>query len=72
MKMHGDARWEDVEERYDEGKHRLRDGERERRRGAWKGRGGQSDLQVVQKDYDDEEKAIFGGGKKHNSLTDTA
>ena len=71
MKMHGDARWEDVEEEnYDE-ENRTDSGdgeEGEEKKAPGKDEEARADLQVVQKDYDDEEKAIFGGGKKHNSL----
>ena len=59
MKMHGEARWEDVEEEnYDEdNRTESGDGEEgEEAKGSGKDEEDRAELQVVQKDYDQEEK----------------
>ena len=78
MKMHGEARWEDVEEEnYDEdNRTESGDGEEgEEAKGSGKDEEDRAELQVVQKDYDQEEKEAEdrvsrGGGadKKHKTL----
>ena len=77
MKMHGDARWEDVEEENNDESSRTESGDydnEEEKKDAGKDDEVRADLQVVQKDYNDEEKkaddsGLGGGtGTKHKSL----